>query len=75
MKSIKSIQAKFLMACIFISCMFWAYIGFIATPRNFAAMNAASEILNVFRVFPIALGLKMFIDLNKEFSKIVLLSK
>ena len=52
----------------------FAYVDFISNPAVFAVLTLISEILNLFRIFPIILLCKIIIDLHRELIKIVLLA-
>ena len=47
----------------------------LKSARLFVALSVASEILNLFRVFPLALALKICVDIPKEIIKINLFYK
>ena len=52
-----------------------AYITFIGSEKNYILLTIISEILNVFRVFPIALGAKVIVDVHREMMKVIILNR
>ena len=52
----------------------FAYVDFISNPAVFAVLTLISEVLNLFRFFPLILLAKIIIDMHRELIKIVLLA-
>ena len=52
-----------------------SYITFIGSEKNYIVLTIISEILNLFRIFPIFYAMKVIIDIHREMMKIIILYK
>jgi len=59
-------------AMISISDMLFVYVGFISNKSNYTYLTIASEVLNLVRVYPPALAMKVVIDMHREYMKVCL---
>ena len=55
-----------------LSVIVMSYMLFISKKQNYIVLTLISELLNTIRVIPVALGLKVIVDMHREWMKICL---